>query len=131
MLDGICHIVFIEKNFHLSSNFTVSELRCLRLTLCALWCLQFGLFPRLMWPLSVYEIPLSVAEKMERLVSFYIRKWLGVSRPVVGRQGLQGLFCWPEKYLNHRLYFVHEYLLNNSNSLSASFHSFSLGCADS
>ena len=45
-----------------------------------LWCLQFGLFPRLMWPLSVYEIPLSVAEKMERLVSFYIRKWLGVPR---------------------------------------------------
>ncbi|ONI45671.1 hypothetical protein AN642_00195 [Epulopiscium sp. SCG-B10WGA-EpuloA2] len=32
-----------------------------------LWCLQFGLFPRLMWPLSVYEIPLSAAEKMERL----------------------------------------------------------------
>ena len=28
-----------------------------------LWCLQFGLFPRLMWPLSMYEIPLSVAEK--------------------------------------------------------------------
>ena len=28
-----------------------------------LWCLQFGMFPRLMWPLSVYEIPLSVAEK--------------------------------------------------------------------
>ena len=45
-----------------------------------LWCLQFGLFPRLMWPLSVYEIPLFVAEKMERLVSFYIRKWLGVPR---------------------------------------------------
>ena len=33
-----------------------------------------------MWPLSVYEIPLSTAEKMERLVSFYIRKWLGVPR---------------------------------------------------
>ena len=45
-----------------------------------LWCLQFGLFPQLMWPLSMYEIPLSVAENMERLISFYIRKWLGVSR---------------------------------------------------
>ena len=33
-----------------------------------------------MWPLSLYEIPLSVAEKIERLVSFYIRKWLGVPR---------------------------------------------------
>ena len=28
----------------------------------------------------VYESPLSVTEKMERLVSFYIRKWLGVPR---------------------------------------------------
>jgi len=45
-----------------------------------LWCLQFGLFPRLTWLLSVYEIPLSVAEKMEILVSLYIRKWLGVPR---------------------------------------------------
>jgi len=35
-----------------------------------LWCLHFGLFPWFMWPLSVYEIPLSVAEKMERLVNF-------------------------------------------------------------
>ena len=26
-------------------------------------CRQFGLFPWLMWPLSVYEIPLSLAEK--------------------------------------------------------------------
>ena len=45
-----------------------------------LWCLQFGLFPRLMWPLAVYEIPITTAEKMEKLVSFYIRKWLGVPR---------------------------------------------------
>ena len=41
---------------------------------------SYILCPRLMWPLSVYEIPLSVTEKMERLVSFYISKWLGVSR---------------------------------------------------
>ena len=45
-----------------------------------LWCLQFGLYPRLMWPMSVYEVPLSVAERMERLVSSYIRKWLGAPR---------------------------------------------------
>jgi len=29
-----------------------------------LGCLRFVLFPRFMWPLSVYEIPLSVAEKI-------------------------------------------------------------------
>ena len=31
-------------------------------------------------PMSVYEVPLSVAERMERLVSSYIRKWLGAPR---------------------------------------------------
>ena len=45
-----------------------------------LWCLQFGLFPRLMWPLSVYEVPISKVERLERLVNSYIRKWLGVPR---------------------------------------------------
>ncbi|MDG2555426.1 reverse transcriptase family protein, partial [Vibrio parahaemolyticus] len=45
-----------------------------------LWCLQFGLYPRLMWPLSIYEIPISVVERIERSVSSYIRKWLGAPR---------------------------------------------------
>ena len=30
-----------------------------------------------MWPLSVYEVPISSVEKMERGVSSYNRKWLG------------------------------------------------------
>ena len=42
--------------------------------------MQFGLYPRLMRPLSIYEVPLSIAETMEQLVSSYIRKWLGVPR---------------------------------------------------
>ena len=33
-----------------------------------------------MWPMSIYEVPLSIAERMERLVSSSIRKWLGVPR---------------------------------------------------
>ena len=45
-----------------------------------LWCLQLGLFPRLMWPLSVYEVPISSVEKMERVVSSYVRKWLGAPK---------------------------------------------------
>merc|ERR1712035_185140 len=48
-----------------------------------LWCLQFGLFPRLMWPLSIYAIPISAVEKMEKLVSSYVRKWLGVPRCLI------------------------------------------------
>ena len=45
-----------------------------------LWCLQFGLLPRLMWPLTVYEIPISGVERLERTVSSHIRKWLGLPR---------------------------------------------------
>ncbi|MCI0139902.1 hypothetical protein [Enterococcus faecalis] len=45
-----------------------------------LWCMQFGLFPRVMWPMSVYEVPLSKVEKLERGVNTYVKKWLGVPR---------------------------------------------------
>ena len=43
-----------------------------------LWSMQYGLLPRLMWPLTLYEVPLSKVEKLERLVSSYARKWLGL-----------------------------------------------------
>lgn len=43
-----------------------------------LWCLLFGLIPRLiprlMWPLIIYEVPISKVEKLERLVSSIARK---------------------------------------------------------
>ena len=45
-----------------------------------LWCFQFGLLPRLMWPLTVYEVPISGVERLEGTVSSYIRKWLGLPR---------------------------------------------------
>lgn len=45
-----------------------------------LWCLQFGLLPRVMWPLTMYEVPLTTVEKMERIVTSYVKKWLGVPR---------------------------------------------------
>ncbi|KAJ4921591.1 hypothetical protein JOQ06_022393 [Pogonophryne albipinna] len=35
-----------------------------------LWCLQFGLILRLMWPLTVYEVPITDVEKLERDLSF-------------------------------------------------------------
>lgn len=43
-----------------------------------LWCWQFGLLPRIMWPFTVYEIGLSHVEAMERHVNAYLRKWMGV-----------------------------------------------------
>ena len=44
-----------------------------------LWCLQFGLMPRLMWLLTVYEVVMSHVEHMQQHSSIFIRKWLGVS----------------------------------------------------
>ena len=42
------------------------------------WCTYFGLIPRILWPLQVYEISLTQVEAMERVVSKYIKKWWGV-----------------------------------------------------
>lgn len=54
-----------------------------------LWCFQFGLLPRLLWPLIVYKVSLTAEEKLEALISSYIRKWLGVPR-CLSRVGLYG-----------------------------------------
>ncbi|KAJ8390956.1 hypothetical protein AAFF_G00098760 [Aldrovandia affinis] len=37
-----------------------------------LWCLQFGLLPRIMWPLTIYEVPITTVEKMERTITSYV-----------------------------------------------------------
>jgi len=42
-----------------------------------LWCFQFGLLPRLLWSLTVYEVSLTTVDKLEAVISSYIRKWLG------------------------------------------------------
>ena len=41
-----------------------------------LWILQHLLIPRIQWPLLIYEIPISLASKLEQKVSVFIRKWL-------------------------------------------------------
>ena len=43
-----------------------------------LWCLKFGLFPRIMWPLMLYEIAMTHVERMEQRISVHVRKWLGI-----------------------------------------------------
>ena len=48
-----------------------------RLKLC---CMQLGFLPRLMWPLTLHEAPLSKVETLGRLISSYVRKWLGPPR---------------------------------------------------
>ncbi len=61
-----------------------------------IWCLQFGLLPRLMWPLTMYDINLTGTEKMERTISSYMRECLGLPRCLssIGLYG-QGLLQLP------------------------------------
>ena len=42
------------------------------------WCLQFGLYPRIAWPLMIYEIALSRVELIEQKCNVCIRKWMGL-----------------------------------------------------
>ncbi|GFN94967.1 reverse transcriptase [Plakobranchus ocellatus] len=44
-----------------------------------IWCLQFMLIPKLLWPLLVYDICSSTVEAIEVKINKYIRKWLGVA----------------------------------------------------
>ncbi|XP_016133791.1 nucleolar protein 10-like [Sinocyclocheilus grahami] len=44
------------------------------------WCYQFTLFQRVMWPLKVSEIPSSLVSRIDTISNTYIRKWLGLPR---------------------------------------------------
>ena len=46
------------------------------------WCLQFGLYPRLAWPLMIYEVTLSRVEIIKQKCSKHIRRWLGLPRMI-------------------------------------------------
>ena len=50
---------------------------------------QHGLLPRLIWPLTLNEISTPAAEVLERTVSKYLRRWLGVP-PSFTNIGLYG-----------------------------------------
>lgn len=44
------------------------------------WSYKFILYPRVMWPLKMCEVHLSMADKMDRLANLFIRKWLGLPK---------------------------------------------------
>ena len=44
------------------------------------WILQNLLLPRLMWPLTIYSIPQSSLEEVQRSFTSHIKKWLGFPR---------------------------------------------------
>lgn len=54
-----------------------------------LWCFQFGLLPRLVWPITMYEVWLSHANGLERLINSHVGKWLGLPR-CLSSAGLYG-----------------------------------------
>lgn len=41
---------------------------------------QHGVLPRLLWPLLVYEVPMSTVEMLEQNISQFLRRWLGLPR---------------------------------------------------
>ena len=42
-----------------------------------IWCIYFGLIPKLAWPLQICEVSLTKVETMERLISKFIKKMVG------------------------------------------------------
>ncbi|KAI8506911.1 hypothetical protein Bbelb_153500 [Branchiostoma belcheri] len=44
------------------------------------WMCQHGVLPRILWPLLVYEVPMTAVEQLERTISKSLRRWLGVPR---------------------------------------------------
>ncbi|KAI8514632.1 hypothetical protein Bbelb_072230 [Branchiostoma belcheri] len=51
------------------------------------WCYQYGLLPRISWPMTMYDISLTTVEEVERKISRHLRKWLGLP-PSFTRIGL-------------------------------------------
>lgn len=45
-----------------------------------MWCYQFTLFQRVMWPLKMCEIQSTTASRLDGIAKTYIRKWLGLPR---------------------------------------------------
>ena len=44
------------------------------------WMYQHGILPRLLWPLLMYDVPVTTVEGFEKKVTQYLRRWLGLPR---------------------------------------------------
>lgn len=42
------------------------------------WTFQHSLLPRLLWPLTIYEVPSSTVETLERTINRHLTKWFGL-----------------------------------------------------
>ena len=48
------------------------------------WLFQHAVLPRILWPLIVYDIPITTVESLERAISNRLRRWLGLPRCLSG-----------------------------------------------
>ncbi|XP_063050368.1 uncharacterized protein LOC134445223 [Engraulis encrasicolus] len=44
------------------------------------WIYQHGILPRLLWPLLMYQVPVTTVETLERNISQFLRRWLGLPK---------------------------------------------------
>ena len=44
------------------------------------WIFQHMLLPRIMWPLTIYNIPESKVEEMQKRITGHLKKWLGLPK---------------------------------------------------
>ncbi|KAL4001244.1 hypothetical protein ACER0C_006543 [Sarotherodon galilaeus] len=44
------------------------------------WIYQHGILPRILWPLLVYEVPISTVEGFKMRISRFLHRWLGLPR---------------------------------------------------
>ena len=44
------------------------------------WMVQHMLMPRLMWPLSIYNVPMSTVEVIQRQITTALKRWLGLPK---------------------------------------------------
>ncbi len=49
------------------------------------WVHQHGILPRLLWPLLIYEVPMTTVEALERTISQFLRRWLVLPRSLSNR----------------------------------------------
>lgn len=44
------------------------------------WIYHYAILPRVLWPLLLYDVPMSTVDALEKMISSYLRRWLGLPR---------------------------------------------------
>ena len=73
------------------------------------WCYQYGLLPRVMWPLFIYDVLSNTVESLKRIISRYLRRWLNVLRSLSSL----GLYSNGSKFQLPLTSLIEEYIVAN------------------